>query len=75
MCEEETKGGASIKLGEPNPCRKETEKATQSRESDPCVERRWNREGGRVSRLAPHGRVAANLGFDNQTLFCHFLGF
>jgi len=42
----------------------------------------WKGDGmGRgvgVSRLAPHGRVAANLGFnkplrfDNQTLFCLF---
>jgi hypothetical protein len=47
--------------------------------------RMWKGDGmGRgvgVSKLAPHGRVAANLGFnkplrfDNQTLFCLFLGF
>jgi len=45
----------------------------------------WKGDGkGRgygVSRLALHGRVAANLGFnkpigfDNQTLFCLVLGF
>ncbi len=69
MCEEETEGGASVKLGEPESCREEIEqelrckgcaqrgderekslergRATQSRESDPHVERRWNGEGCR----------------------------
>jgi len=50
-------------------------------ESDPCVEGDGMGRGVGVFRLVPHGRVAANLGFnkpvgfDNQTLFCLFLGF
>jgi hypothetical protein len=31
--------------------------------------------GYKISRLASHGKMIVNLGFDNQTLFCLVLGF